>query len=119
MNITLYGSIPSKKNSKRIVCRGTRPILLSSEKYLDWEVEQLFKIKSSRPAMPYRQCIMSIRYWGKDNRKTDMDNKNASILDLLVKAEYLLDDNWFVVRRLDAEFMGVDKSNPRAEVSIN
>lgn len=37
MNIVLPGSIRSKKNSKRVFCRGKRPIVLPSKAYEAWE----------------------------------------------------------------------------------
>lgn len=91
----IYGRIPSKKNSKRIVWRG-RPTLLSSEEYLEWENKTIEKIEGFKLVLqpPYK---MTVRIWYPDNRKSDNSNKFESIADMLVKAEILEDDNWKIL----------------------
>ena len=118
MKLNIVGSIPSKKNCKIMICRGSRPLIISSQKYRDWHTEQAYRIAQYRPNKPYSECFIEIRYFMPDKRKTDMDNKASSILDLLKDMEFIVDDNCFVVRKLIQEFCGVDKKNPRAEVEI-
>ena len=70
--ITIYGRIPSKKNSKVMVCRGKIPILLSSQKYQDWhkdaEKQLLFKEK-------IKTDYLELNFYLPDNRKCDLTNK--------------------------------------------
>jgi hypothetical protein len=40
-------------------------------------------------------------------------------MDLLVDNGILKDDSWFIVPKLTLIFGGVDKNNPRAEITIN
>jgi Holliday junction resolvase RusA-like endonuclease len=40
-----------------------------------------------------------------DKRKTDIDNKTSSILDLLVKAQIIADDNVEIIPKLVINFM--------------
>ena len=118
MKIIILGEIPSKKNSKMIICRGARPMVLPSVKYKEWHTEWAYKIASSRPNKPLERCKVEILYYAGTKRKKDLDNANSSILDLLKDTGYILDDNWFVVEEVNSKFMGIDK-NPRAEIEIN
>lgn len=52
-------------------------------------------------------------------RRADLTNKAESILDLLVDCRIIEDDNWFVVPKVILQFGGVDKTNPRVEITIH
>jgi len=115
--ITLQGRIPSKKNSRTIVCRGRYPLSLPSQKYKDWHEEQSYALKKyGYPDGGVYQVEITI--YAPDKRKADLTNKAESIMDLLVDNSILTDDNWFVVNKLTLLFGGVDKQNPRAEIII-
>jgi Holliday junction resolvase RusA-like endonuclease len=118
LNITLKGRIPSKKNSKQIVCRGRFPILLSSPAFQAWNEEQLWLLKALKPSTPLEDVKVDIFLTAPDKRAADLSNKVESIMDLLVEAQILKDDNWFVCGELNLKFMGVDKENPRADIVI-
>lgn len=51
-------------------------------------------------------------------RASDLTNKAESIMDLLVDAGIIEDDNWFVVPEVNLKFGGKDKNNPRCEIII-
>ena len=51
-------------------------------------------------------------------RKADLSNRFESIADLLVDAGIIEDDNYFVVPEVLMKFGGIDKTNPRAEITI-
>jgi Holliday junction resolvase RusA-like endonuclease len=118
INIILKGRIPSKKNSKQIVCRGKYPLLLSSPAFKAWNEEQLWLLKAQKPLRPLENVKLDIILYAPDKRPADLSNKVESIMDLLVEAEYIIDDNWFVVPELNLKFGGVDNDNPRAEITI-
>lgn len=116
MRLILKGRIPSKKNSRIIVCRGRFPMSLPSKSYTEWHKEQsqtLPKINT------IDNCKMVITFYAPDKRPTDLSNKAESIMDLLVDNKILKDDNWFVVSSLSLILGGIDKDNPRAEIDIN
>lgn len=115
--ITLYGRVPSKKNGKIMICRGKRPILISTPQFAAWHEEQLWKLKSYKKK--YDECSIVLKFFAPDNRSSDLTNKAESIMDLLVDAGILKDDNWFVVNTLTLQFGGVDKENPRVEISFH
>jgi len=118
INITISGRIPSKKNSKIIVCRGKHPILLSSPAYNTWHEEQMWYLKGLRCPRGIEKCKVNITFYSPDKRASDLSNKVESLNDLLVDSGILKDDNWFVISELHLIFGGVDKDNPRAEIKL-
>lgn len=93
---------PSKKNSKRIVCRGNRPLLLPSESYVKWHAEAMGELKPQIKGEKIIKCEkIKIEFWHKYQRKWDLDNKASTIFDALVDVGILEDDNWSVVPHLE------------------
>ena len=39
-------------------------------------------------------------------------------MDLLVDAGVIEDDNWFIIPEISLKFGGIDRQNPRCEISI-
>jgi len=71
------------------------------------------------PAAPLEQCCVSIDLIGKHSRRGDSDNIAGSILDALVKAKILRDDNLKVVNALTIS-LDYDKTvEPIIKVSIH
>lgn len=118
MNITLFGRIPSKKNSKRIICRGNFPKVLPSKEYERWHNEQMWQIKKYKPKTPIDYCEIYISFYFPDRRKCDLSNKAESVLDFLVDAGIIKDDSWQIVDNLFLYSCGVDSKKPRAEIEI-
>lgn len=58
-----------------------------------------------------------LAFYHGDLRRRDSDNGTSSIMDLLVDAGILADDNWQIVRQI-AVFNYYDKGAPRCRVSI-
>lgn len=107
LEITIEGTIPSKKNSKRIVGRGKRMFIISSKNYLEWEKEKANEIYGQLDEItaittPIR---LSITFSSSTKRKWDLSNKVESIQDLLVKVGILEDDNWSIVQELEVSFI--------------
>ncbi len=102
------------------MCRGGRAIHIPSNKYREWHRNASSQLASIlRPANQPERTRIHIKLFAPDNRKGDLTNKAESIMDLLVDNQFLVDDNWFAVPQVTLEFGGVDKQNPRAEVTIN
>lgn len=103
---------------------GHRPVILSSKDYEAWHTIASFELKSQVKGManrirlsgPYRVHIV---IFAENFRKADLTNKAESIMDLLVDNYILEDDNWFQVPRIELEFGGIDKKNPRAEINLH
>lgn len=120
MKITLSGIPPSKKNSKRIITRGSRQYIVPSENYDDWHVDATWEIKSQRviPVLPIEKAAVKITFFAPTMRPADLTNKAESIMDLLVDLGILKDDNWFICGDLHLKFGGVEKKDPRAIIEI-
>lgn len=113
MKITIYGSTPSKKNSKIISCRGNRPCLFPSSKYTIWHKDALLQLKGKNKI---NSMGITLTFFASDNRKFDLTNKAESIMDTLVDAGLLEDDNYSVVSKLTLVFGGVEKNQARCEI---
>ncbi len=120
IKLTLFGSVPSKKNNKKIMFQRGRVSLRSSDKYLQWHHDQMMTsgIKHIKPIKGPVKHI-EITFFIDSKRRTDLSNKAESILDFLVDASVLEDDNCFIVPHLILLFGGVNKENPRAEIVIH
>ena len=118
MKLTIYGDVPSKKNSKQIFRnRATgKPFIKSSERYEAWHRQALPQLHRTPRAKDI--TAIAICFYPATKRRSDLTNKAESIMDLLVDAGVIEDDNWFVVPDIHPKFGGVDKENPRAEVEI-
>ncbi len=57
-------------------------------------------------------------FYPSTKRKADATNKAESVMDLLVDAGIIEDDNWFVVPEVRPKLGGIDKDNPRVEITI-
>jgi Holliday junction resolvase RusA-like endonuclease len=110
MKIVIYGNTPSKKNSRIISCRGNRPCLFPSSKYTEWHKVALSQLEEKEQI---KANEITITFFAGDNRKFDLTNKAESIMDTLVDAGLLEDDNYSIISSLHLHFGGVDKGKPR------
>lgn len=65
----------------------------------------------------YDKCKMKITYYFKDKRRHDPSNYDKMLLDGLVEANIITDDNYDVIQ----EFTTIgryDKENPRVEIEL-
>jgi len=117
LNIRINGRIPSKKNSRNLFVRGGKLFNIPSKDYAAWHKLALLQIKlpKDRTLVPSR---ITLSFWAPDKRASDLTNKAESIMDLLVDAKVIEDDNWWVIKEVKLQFMGVDKENPRCEILL-
>lgn len=101
-----------------MICRGNRPILISNGQFQAWNTEQLWYLKSLGSIRAREIIEVVISYYLPDKRRTDLTNKTESLMDLMVDAGILEDDNCTIVPQLRLVYLGVDKLNPRAEIRI-
>lgn len=63
------------------------------------------------------KCKMKITYYFKDKRKHDPSNYDKMLLDGLVEANIIEDDNYDVIKEFTT-IGKVDRGNPRVEIEI-
>ena len=118
MQITIAGDCPSKKNSRAVSFKNGRFGLFPGKTYQKWHNEamnQLFLLKEY-PRIKVEQ--IDIVFYPETRRRSDLTNRAESVMDLLVDACILEDDNWYVCPRINLRFGEVDKANPRVEIEI-
>jgi len=118
--ITIRGSTPSQKNSKQIfINRATgKPFITSSVKVKAWQQDALWQLKGVKPIVDYPVCLTMTFYYD-SKRRHDLDNSSSGVLDILVKAGILVDDDVAHVDQLELVFGGYDKTNARVEILIS
>jgi hypothetical protein len=81
-----------------------------------WQLKPYTKAKN----LPLQQVeSIFIEIYAPDKRAFDLSNKAESLMDLMVDAGIIKDDNVYVVPKLELVFGGIDKENPRAIVVIH
>lgn len=112
----LEGQVPSKKNSRQIFAKHGRIVNIPSKRYKEWHdlaSKQLEGFGSLKP--PYEIVMV---FWMQNNRRADLDNKMASILDLLQDCGIIEDDCWQKLRSIKAKVGGISKDAPRVKIEI-
>lgn len=113
-------SIPvSKKNNKNIAWnrKTGKPFIISSGRFNEWHRTAMAEI-TSRPIVEFDGPVkIQIDYYFPTYRRTDLDNKTSSILDLLVDCNILTDDCWRLVPELIVTG-NYDHNNPHTNILI-
>ena len=65
----------------------------------------------------FKSCKMTITYYFKDKRRHDPSNYDKMLLDGLVEAHIIEDDNYGVIKEFTTKGE-VDKENPRVEIEV-
>ena len=114
----LKGETPAKKNSKIWTRSGK---LIPSKRYQDWHmtagaqiVAQMLQQKTEPIETP---VSIKLNFQHGDLRRRDSDNGTSSVLDLLVDAGILSDDNWQIVSKLQITNT-YEKGNPMCTIEI-
>ena len=94
---------------------------IPSKQYAQWHKEALKQdqlIAVRKEFFQLSNVRVSLSFWAPDKRKTDLSNRAESVMDLLVDSGILEDDNWWVVDELNLKLKGIDRTNPRCEITI-
>lgn len=120
MRFEVKGETPSKKNSRVFLKNGRN---IPSKRYLEWHslaLGELFNqlVATSLERFPLDEEVeITLCFYHGDLRRRDSDNGTSSILDTLVDAHILKDDNWQVVKTIVVH-NEYDKGNPRCIIDI-
>lgn len=116
--LTIYGRVPSKKNSRKLFVNkhSGRIGNLPSSDYQSWHQDALMQLIQQKGFTPCKGKVQ-LTFFAGDKRKFDLTNKAESIMDLLVDAGYLKDDNYSIVGEIVLKFGGLDREKPRVEIT--
>lgn len=124
--ITLYGELYSSKNSRQVVNIRGRTLVLKSKQCQRGEKEFAPQMEELRDAfisecesqLENRKPLkIAFKIYRKTRRRFDYVNIIQSLLDLMVKHNWIIDDNADEILPVFREYE-VDKDNPRVEISI-
>lgn len=123
--LTAHGQITGKKNSRTASLnrRTGKLFFRQSDKAKAQEEQLVTEFKLAKRALPWPEdgekvFEIEIKVFNQDKRRHDLDNQVSTLLDALVKAEILPDDNQHYVQKISAEYCGIDKDNPRAVIKL-
>ena len=120
IEFSIIGRIPSKKNSRNLFARGSKLFNIPSKRYKEWHDTVSMQLKEIIPDKPLNNVeSIYLAFYAPDKRTADMTNKAESIMDLLVDNRIIEDDNWFIIRKMELVFKGIDRVKPRCEVCIH
>lgn len=124
--ITLFGELYSSKNSRQVVNMRGRTLVLKSKQCQRGEKEFAPQMEELRDAfisecesqLENRKPLkIAFKIYRKTRRRFDYVNIIQSLLDLMVKHNWIIDDNADEILPVFREYE-VDKDNPRVEISV-
>ena len=117
MIIKLPLKTPPKKNSEQIVYKNGRPIIIQSQRYLNFERECGYFLNSHKKHIDY-PVNLKVIFYTPDKRKKDIVNLLNAIQDVLVKYEVLEDDNYNIVASVDGSRIIYEKGREETIIEI-
>lgn len=108
----------SKKNHQQIFKnpRTGKPFVMPSKEYKQYENDALWFIPKGE-TIDYPVNVKCLFYMP-TRRKCDLVNMQEAILDVMVKAGLLADDNYSIVQSMDGSRVLYSKEHPRTEIFI-
>lgn len=113
ITLTLTGNITPKARA-RVTANGT----FMPHSYQNWKRNAIASLRSQCPSSGLKGVEVAIVLRGKHSRRGDLDNISGSILDALVQAGILQNDNLVYVTALSVR-LEYGKSEPIALVQIS
>lgn len=92
---------------------GSRQRRFKSKKYKAW-IESCPDI----PVSGYENIGLCYTFYMPDNRARDLDNHAKAIGDYLVANKFIKDDSWQCLNKLVLIAAGIDRKNPRVEITV-
>lgn len=107
----------TKKNSQRIVKTKTGAYcILPSKHYTQYEKDAMWFIPVGETIK--RPVNVKAVFYMDTRRRVDLVNLQEALLDVLVRAGMLADDNCSIVAAMDGSRVAYDKEHPRTEITI-
>lgn len=106
---------PPSVNNIKGVYKGKN---IKSKQYRAWEKSCPDLILPERGVIDW-PVHLTYKIYMPDKRLRDIGNYEKAITDQLVKQCILMDDNTKIVHGIHIHFAGVDRGNPRVEITIH
>jgi Holliday junction resolvase RusA-like endonuclease len=118
LNFTIWGIIHGGKNNIGITRTGKR---YPKPNWAKWRNEVLYDLQFYLNQIGFKEpidkpCRITVRYWAGDNRRRDIPALSDAIFHIIERARIVKDD--FQFKTMIWGFMGVDKKNARAEITV-
>ena len=110
----------TKKNSQQILTnhRTGKPFIAPSRQYKKYEQAAMWYLTPKPKAPLSGSYNIRLLFYMPTRRKVDKTNLESAIMDVLVDAKILADDNRNIVAATDGTRLYYDKENPRTEIYI-
>lgn len=110
----------TKKNSQQILTnhRTGKPFIAPSRQYKKYEQAAMWYLTPKPKAPLSGSYNIRLLFYMPTRRKVDKTNLESAIMDVLVDAKILADDNRNIVAATDGTRVYYDKENPRTEIYI-
>lgn len=121
LSLIIFGDVPSQKNNKQIfINRGTgKPFVASNPRVKAWQTDAAWQLKSVKVPVWKYPIAVRLSFAFRTARRRDLENAASTVLDALVHAGVIADDDYKHVCPITLDFLGVDKTNPRVEVELD
>jgi Holliday junction resolvase RusA-like endonuclease len=115
VELTIEGSVPSKKNSRVRTRSGS---YIPNKAFYDWQHTAIQQVRMQCRERFFNPVHVEVIIYFGTRGRADLDNRLTSILDMLVECVVLRDDKWQDVPRMavQAEYR---KGNPGAFIRIS
>lgn len=117
------GNCPSQKNSKEIsINRKTgQRFVRSNDRVLAWKKDAIAQLQTQWIGlrMTGYPISVAVTVYFDNKRRHDLDNVLGGVMDALVAAGIIEDDNVNFVDSIDISYGGIDKEKPRVEIYLD
>lgn len=120
VQLVVLGRPVTKKNHQQVVMSKGRPRIVQAKAYYVYAASAISQLKEQYNGKhPFKDAItVSVRYWLPNRRgKPDLNNLLSATADLLEDAGVIFNDH-LITNWNGSEIAGIDKENPRAEITI-
>lgn len=123
MKLEISGEVPALKNSKQIFInkRTGKPFITSSTRSKVWQASAIDQLRDQFQGLIVTDypINIAIEFYFSTKRRKDLDNALSGVMDALVQAEVITDDDIAHVDNISISFGGYDKDNPRCIIYLD